>query len=56
MTILEFGSFRLAALRLALVSDNEFAISDGFQYWVELFASSELSLVSAPLEVPLEVA
>ncbi|MDP6099337.1 MAG: hypothetical protein QF566_04085 [Candidatus Thalassarchaeaceae archaeon] len=56
MTIVEFGSFRLAALRLALVSDDEFAISDGFQYWVELFASSELSLVSAPLEVPLEVA
>ncbi len=56
MTIVEFGTFRLAAIRLALVSDDDFAISDGFQYWVELLTSSEPSLLPPPLEVPLEVA
>jgi len=56
MTIVEFGTFRLAAIRLALVSDDEFAISDGLQYWVELLTSSEPSLLPPPLEVPLEVA
>tara|TARA_B100001750_G_scaffold247911_1_gene275573 strand:+ start:3031 stop:3201 length:171 start_codon:yes stop_codon:yes gene_type:complete len=55
MTIVEFGSFRIASLKLALISDNEFAVADGFQYWLELFASSELPLSPASLEVPLEV-
>ncbi len=55
MSIVEFGSFRIAALRLALISDNEYAVADGFQYWIELFASSELPLLVTPLEVPLEV-
>ena len=56
MSIIEYGSFRIASLRLALISDNEYAVADGFQYWVELFASSEFTLIPSSLEASLEVA
>ncbi len=56
MSIIEYGSFRIAALRLALISDNEHAVADGFQYWVELFSSSEFTSVPSTLEPSLEVA
>ena len=55
VTVIEYASFRLAVIRLAITQGGPIIVSEEGQGWREMFAFSELSPTSINLDVPLEI-
>ncbi|MBT4059803.1 MAG: hypothetical protein HOE69_05795 [Euryarchaeota archaeon] len=56
MSVIEFASFRLAVIRLAISQGGPIIVSEEGRGWQEMFAFSELAASHQPLEIPFEVA
>ncbi len=55
MTVIEFASFRLAVIRLAITQGGPIIVSEEGQGWREIFAFTDISPTSINLDVPLEI-
>ncbi len=55
MTVIEYASFRLAVIRLAITQGGPIIVSEEGQGWREIFSFSELNHDSINLDVPLEI-
>jgi hypothetical protein len=56
MTVIEYASFRLAVLRLAITHGGPIIVSEEGLGWHEMFTFIELSPSPLNLQVPLEIA
>jgi hypothetical protein len=55
VTVIEYASFRLAVIRLAITQGGPIIVSEEGQGWREIFSFSELTHDSINLDVPLEI-
>lgn len=55
MTVIEYASFRLAVIRLAMVQSGPIIVSEEGHGWREIFSFAELTPTSINLDVPLEI-
>ncbi len=55
MTVIEYASFRLAVIRLAINQGGPIIVSEEGHGWMEMFAFSELIPTSLNLDLPLEI-
>lgn len=55
MSVIEFASFRLAVIRLAIIQGGPIIVSEEGQGWGEIFSFTELTPTSINLDVPLEI-
>ncbi len=55
MTVIEYASFRLAVIRLAITQGGPIIVSEEGQGWREIFTFTDLPTTSINLDVPLEI-
>ena len=55
MTVIEYASFRLAVIRLAISQGGPIIVAEEGPAWGEMFSLSELRPTAIDLDVPLEI-